>query len=63
MSLKLMVVDDEPVHLELIKAVLEPLGYEVLTLADSRQAAEMVIRQKVDGVFVDVQLPHLTGSN
>ena len=38
MSLKLMVVDDEPVHLELIKAVVEALGYEVLTLADSRQA-------------------------
>jgi CheY-like chemotaxis protein len=33
-----MVVDDEPVHLELIKAVVEALGYEVLTLADSRQA-------------------------
>ena len=61
MSMKLMVVDDDPAALELVKALVEPLGYEVLALADSRQAAERVNEQKFDGIFVDVQMPDLNG--
>ena len=37
--LKILVVDDEPGALKLIKTLIEPLGYEALTLADGRQAA------------------------
>jgi CheY-like chemotaxis protein len=61
MSLRILVVDDEPAALRLIKALVEPLGYEVLSLTDSRQAAEVVNRQKLDAVFVDVQMPGLDG--
>lgn len=61
MSLKIMVVDDEPEVLKLVKTVLEPLGYEVLTEADSRQAAERLDKQKFDGVFVDVRMPNMDG--
>jgi CheY-like chemotaxis protein len=39
MPLKILVVDDEPEALRLIKSMVEPLGYEVLPLADSREAA------------------------
>ena len=61
MSMKLMVVDDDPAALELAKALVEPLGYEVLALTDSRQAAECVNEQKFDAIFVDVQMPNLDG--
>jgi len=61
MSIKLMVVDDDPAALELVKALVEPLGYEVLALADSRHAAECVNEQKFDGIFVDVQMPNVDG--
>jgi len=61
MPIKLMVVDDDPVALELVQALVEPLGYEVLALEDSQQAAECVKKQKFDGVFVDVQMPYLDG--
>src|SRR5208282_3239243 len=61
MSMKLMVVDDDPAALELVQALVEPLGYEVLALADSRQAAECVKEQRFDGIFVDVQMPNLDG--
>ena len=57
--MKLMVVDDDPASLDLVKALVEPLGYEVLALADSRQAAECVSEQEFDGIFVDVQMPNL----
>ena len=59
--MKLMVVDDDPASLDLVKALVEPLGYEVLALADSRQAAECVSEQEFDGIFVDVQMPNLDG--
>lgn len=59
--MKLMVVDDDPVALELVKALVEPLEYEVLALADSRHAAECVNEQKFDCIFVDVQMPNLDG--
>ena len=63
MALKILVVDDEPDVLRLIKTVIESLGYEVLALADSREAAERINRQKFDGVFVDARMPHLDGTD
>lgn len=59
--MKLMVVDDDPAALDLVESLVEPLGYEVLALADSRHAAECVDKQKFDGVFVDVQMPNMDG--
>jgi len=61
MPMKLMVVDDDPAALDLIKALTEPLDYEVLALTDSRQAAECVNQQRFDGILVDVQMPNLDG--
>jgi CheY-like chemotaxis protein len=61
MSLKIMVVDDEPSVLKLIKSIVEPLGYEVLALADSRQAARRLETERFDGVVLDILMPHLDG--
>lgn len=59
--MKLMIVDDEPDVLKVLKTYLESLGYEVLALADSRVAAQRVDREKFDGVFVDARMPNLDG--
>ncbi len=61
MALRIMVVDDEPEALKLIKTTLEPLGHEVFTLLDSREAAESLEQQKFDMILVDVRMPHLDG--
>ncbi|MGE5327245.1 MAG: response regulator [Deltaproteobacteria bacterium] len=61
MSLKILVVDDDPDVLKLIKSVIQSLGYEVLGLTDSLQAAERISREKFDGVFVDARMPNLDG--
>jgi CheY-like chemotaxis protein len=50
MSMKLRFVDEDPAALDMVKSLVGPLGYEVLALADSRQAAECVNKQKFDGV-------------
>ncbi len=61
MPLKLLIVDDEPEVLKLLKSLLQSLSYEVLALEDSREAALRVDRQKFDGVFLDARMPHLDG--
>jgi len=61
MAFRILLVDDEAKVSELMKVMLEPLGCNVVTSADSREAADQVTKQKFDGVFVDVQMPHLDG--
>jgi CheY-like chemotaxis protein len=61
MSLKILVVDDEPEVLKVIKAVIQSLGYEVLGLTDSTEAANRITHQKFDGIFLDARMPHVDG--
>jgi CheY-like chemotaxis protein len=59
--MKIMVVDDQPEVLGVIKAMIEPLKCEVVALEDSREAAECVKTQSFDAVFLDVMMPHVDG--
>ncbi len=59
--MRVLVVDDDEATLKVIKALVEPLGLEVLALADSREAAQRVNTDKFDGVFVDTKMPFLDG--
>ncbi len=61
MSVKIMVVDDEPDVLKLIKTIVEPWGYEVLALADSREAARRLDTDKFDGLVLDILMPYVDG--
>jgi CheY-like chemotaxis protein len=56
-----MAVDDEPGILRLLKTHLESWGCEVIGVVDSRQALERLKEEKVDGLFVDVMMPHVDG--
>jgi DNA-binding response OmpR family regulator len=57
----ILVVDDEPHVLRLVKANLESSGYKVLTAADGEQAIEAVEREAPDLVILDLMLPKLDG--
>jgi CheY-like chemotaxis protein len=56
-----MYVDDEPPVLRVFKDLVEPLGLQVVTLSDSREAALRINREKFDGVFVDARMPDPDG--
>lgn len=61
MGLKVLYVDDEPELLNVFRNIVEPLGYEVVTLADSREAAERIQQDKFDGVVLDACMPQPDG--
>lgn len=61
MAPKIIVVDDEQPVLNLLKRLVEPLGFEVLTLADSREAARRLETEKFDAAILDVHMPNLDG--
>ena len=60
---KIVVIDDCTLHLELVRDILEPEGYEVLT-ADSSISANSFIytTPPPDLLLVDVEMPMLDGN-
>jgi serine/threonine protein kinase/CheY-like chemotaxis protein len=60
-KIKIMAVDDEPPVLDLLKILLESLSCEVHTITGSREAAERLEVEKIDGLFVDCRMPHMDG--
>ncbi|TVT50034.1 MAG: response regulator, partial [Denitromonas halophila] len=58
----IMMVDDEPITLEIIQMFLEDAGYTHFVLvSDSREAMDMVERERPDIVLLDLLMPHVNG--
>ena len=56
-----LVVDDEPHVVRLVKANLEPSGYRILTATDGEQALRVVQSESPDLVILDIMLPKMDG--
>ncbi|HEY9154844.1 MAG TPA: PAS domain S-box protein [Opitutaceae bacterium] len=58
-----LIVEDEASLRELLKMVLEPRGYKVLTAADGAQAIDVLLREPktIEAVLLDLNLPELNG--
>jgi two-component system cell cycle response regulator len=55
------VADDEPQNLELMEAILQDAGYEVLTAAGGDDALELARERRPDLVVLDLMMPGLSG--
>src|SRR5688572_33276336 len=56
-----LVVDDEPGNVQLLKTLLTREGYSVVTASDGEEALEMVASAHPDLVLMDVLMPKLSG--
>jgi putative two-component system response regulator len=56
-----LVVDDVPANVELMKTLLTREGYVVFTASNGEQALELVARERPDLVLMDVVMPKLSG--
>ncbi len=57
MAKKILVVEDEPAHLVIVKDTLEDIGYEVITAININEAIEKVKREIPDLVLIDIMIP------
>ena len=61
MSKKVLVIDDEPEMLDLVKYTLEKGGFEVSTCDNGRHAWDEIVRIRPDLLVLDVMLPGIDG--
>ena len=60
-NLRILLAEDNPVNRKLAKTLLEKHGYTVLTAENGREVLEMLERETVDLVLMDVQMPAMDG--
>lgn len=59
---KLLIADDDPVNIEVLRAQLDPEGYELVVARDGQQAVDAFYKEgPFDGLLLDVMMPKLTG--
>ncbi|MBL8014300.1 MAG: response regulator [Candidatus Omnitrophica bacterium] len=60
-SKRVLVVDDDPVVIRLVKEILKNIGYEVETAKDGIDAMVLVKKEKPDLIVLDIMMPELNG--
>ena len=60
---RVMVVDDDPVCLEVARALLESRGYEVVTRDKAFGTTAAILRERPDVVLLDIHMPGLPGDD
>ncbi len=58
---KILVVDDDPINLEVLATTLDRLGYAVIQAENGQLALESFERATFDAVILDIQMPVLDG--
>lgn len=61
MSMRVLVVDDDPPSVKMISFLLREEGYDVVSADNGVTALELVDREPPDLVILDVMMPHLDG--
>lgn len=57
----LLLVDDDAAHLEILKRLLRPLGFQVFTASDSQTAVDIAAAVAPDLAMLDIQMPGENG--
>jgi len=60
-KIQILVVDDEPRYLKLVRYNLEAAGYEVITVANGEEALSLVTGKSPDLIILDIRLPGIDG--
>jgi PAS domain S-box-containing protein len=58
---RVLVVDDEPVNLDLLEALLKPAGFGVLRASSGQEGIDLAKSQMPDLVLLDLMMPDVTG--
>ncbi|MFO1188096.1 MAG: response regulator [Alphaproteobacteria bacterium] len=58
---RVLIVDDDPINIDLLEQELEPLGFEIITAMNGKEAIEQADRHRPDMILLDVMMPVLDG--
>jgi signal transduction histidine kinase/ActR/RegA family two-component response regulator len=58
---RILIVDDEPINLEITRTLLESAGLDIATAEDGAQAVAAAQRAAYAAIFMDMQMPTLNG--
>lgn len=61
MSRKVLIVDDDPITINLLRLILEPAGFVTVTAENGVEALAQVSAQSPDAVLLDVMMPIMDG--
>lgn len=59
--LRILVVEDNPINMELMMELLERGGYELYTCGDGREVMRQAKTHRPDLILLDINLPHIDG--
>lgn len=60
-GVRILIVDDDPSILGMIRTRLEKQGYRVFTASDGEAAVEIAVDERPDLVVLDVMMPKMSG--
>lgn len=58
---KILVVEDEPANLKILRYILDLEGYETTGAKDGVEALELLAQSRFDLVLSDIKMPRLSG--
>ncbi len=58
---RILIVEDEPTDLAIIKGIVELLGHEVHLASDGEDAFRKYLRKDIDVVITDIEMPRVDG--
>jgi len=58
---KILVIDDDPLAVEMITSMLEPSGFGILRAYGGRQGLELAVQQQPDLIVLDLLMPEISG--
>ena len=58
---KILIVDDEPKMVTMLKMALEAASYEVVSASNGKEGIEMVEKEKPDAIILDLMMPEMDG--
>jgi DNA-binding NtrC family response regulator len=62
MKKKILIIDDEQMNLNVLKLILEDMGYEITTCSNPFQGEEAALQSDFDLIVVDLRMPGRNGA-
>lgn len=57
----IMIVDDEPTTLQVVKDLFNSEGYKVITASGGKDALKILKKSKIDLILLDIMMPDMDG--